>query len=98
MHHVIPGYPNKPSPNPIDTFFSFKPASKGALSSLCARHCLIQFKVVYRAHMSKFKLAMHIFGHHTYLRQMQISVHHYFSHVLAVPRLQVFWNEVFHTL
>ena len=35
VRHVLPGFPNRPSPNPIYTFISLNPTSKGALSTLC---------------------------------------------------------------
>lgn len=67
-------------------------------SLLCARHCLIQFKVVHRAHMSKTMLS-HIYpGVSPCCDKCKIAeaslIHMYWS----CPCLGKYWTEVFHTL
>lgn len=137
----LPGFPSEPIVNAIDTFLSFDPLSRGALSklysiismqkqspidrikaaweqdlghipddlwvsilssihksSICARLCLLQFKVVHRAHMSKTKLSNIYPDVSPTCDKCNHSdatlIHMYWM----CPKLQKFWHDVFHTL
>ena len=67
-------------------------------SSLCARHCLIQFKVVHRAHLSKTKLSTMYPNITPTCDKCSTNdatlIHSYW----LCPRLQYFWREVFETI
>ncbi len=67
-------------------------------TSLCARHCLIQFKVVHRAHISKAKLSSiypDISPYCVKCKHVEASlIHMYWS----CSSLNKYWREVFHTL
>ena len=67
-------------------------------SSLCARHCLIQFKVVHRAHLSKTKLSTMYPNITPTCDKCSTNdatlIHSYW----LCPRLQYFWREVFETV
>lgn len=67
-------------------------------TSLCARHCLIQFKVVHRAHISKAKLSSiypDISPYCVKCKHVEASlIHMYWS----CSDLGKYWREVFHTL
>ena len=67
-------------------------------SSLCARHCLIQFKVVHRAHISKSKLASIYPDVNPTCDKCRgddaTLIHQYWM----CPQLQPFWGNVFNTL
>ena len=67
-------------------------------TSLCANRCLIQFKVVHRAHISKAKLSSIYLGISPYCvkcKHVEASlIHMYWS----CSSLNKYWWEVFHTL
>lgn len=67
-------------------------------TSLCARHCLIQFKVVHRAHISKAKLSSMYSEVSPYCVKCKIAeaslIHMYWS----CSSLNKYLREIFHTL
>ena len=67
-------------------------------SSLCARHCLIQFKVVHRANISKAKLSSMYSDVSPYCVKCKFAeaslIHMYWS----CFSLNKYWRESFHTL
>lgn len=67
-------------------------------SSLCARHRLLQFKVVHRAHWSKVRLSSiypNVDPHCDKCLSDEASLIHMFW---TCPSLENFWKEVFRTL
>ena len=67
-------------------------------TSFCARHCLLQFKVVHRAHISKSKLARfypEVSPCCDKCKTSEASLIHMFW---TCPSLEQFWREVFQTL
>lgn len=67
-------------------------------SSLCARHCLIQFKVVHRPHTSRVKLSLIYSEVSPYClrrKSAEASLIHTFW---LCPCLNRYWTEVVHTL
>lgn len=67
-------------------------------TSLCARHTLIQFKVVHRAHISKAKLASFYPDVSPLCDKCNIFEGSLFHMYWSCPSLKKFWTEVFHTL
>lgn len=67
-------------------------------SSLCARHCLIQFKVVHRAHISKAKLASIYPDMTPTCDKCKGNDADLFHQYWLCPQLQPFWRNVFNTL
>ena len=67
-------------------------------SSLCARHCLIQFKVVHRAHISKAKLASIYPDVVPTCDKCGDNDADLFHQYWLCPQLQTFWENVFKTL
>ena len=67
-------------------------------TSLCARHCLLQFKVVHRTHISKLKLSRYYPDVDPYCdkcKREEASLIHMFW---TCPSLEKYWREVFQTL
>ena len=67
-------------------------------SSLCARHCLIQFKIVHRAHMSKARLASIYPDVDCTCDKCRNNDATLFHQYWSCPKLQPFWGNVFSTL
>lgn len=68
------------------------------LSILSLSHCLIQFKVVYRAHVSKTKLP-HMYPEvSSYCDKCKVIEASFIPMYWLCPSLHGFWTEVFHTL
>lgn len=67
-------------------------------TSLCARHCLIQFKIVHWAHMSKTKLASFYPSLSPICDKCKTNDGTLFHMYWMCPKLQIFWNNVFNTL
>lgn len=69
-------------------------------TSLCAHHCLLQFKVVHRTHISKLKTKLSCFYPDVdpccdKCKREEASVIHMFW---TCPSLEKYWREVFQTL
>ena len=67
-------------------------------SSVCARHTLIQFKVVHRAHMSKDKLTR-FYGHINPTCDRCNSEVASLTHMFwSCPLLEKYWKDIFDTI
>lgn len=67
-------------------------------SSICARHSLIQFKIVHRVHYTNLKLSRiypNVSDSCTRCKQSPADHAHMFW---SCPRLATFWSEIFNTL
>ncbi len=67
-------------------------------SSMCARHSLIQFKVVHRAHISKVKLAQMFPGTSSLCNRCQCAEGTLIHMFWTCPKLEHFWRSIFNTL
>ncbi|XP_059830496.1 uncharacterized protein LOC132396708 [Hypanus sabinus] len=67
-------------------------------TSLCARHCLLQFKIIYRAHLSKSKLSRFYPSVSTLCDKCKRGVASLIHMYWFCPSLEKFWKEVFTTL
>jgi len=66
-------------------------------SSMCARHSLIQFKVVHRAHISKVKLAQMFPGTSPMCNRCQCAEGTLIHMFWTCPKLECYWRSIFHT-
>ena len=67
-------------------------------SSICARHSLIQFKVVHRAHISKVKLAQMFPGTNPMCNRCQCAEGTLIHMFWTCPKLEHYWRSIFLTL
>ena len=67
-------------------------------TSLCARHCLVQFKIVHRAHISKAKLASIYPDVNSTCDKCKYSDATQFHQYWMCPTMQQFWGNVFSAL
>ncbi len=67
-------------------------------TSLCARHCLLQFKVVHRTHISKTKLSKFYPDVDPYCDKCKTEEASLIHMFWTCPSLEKFWREVFQTL
>lgn len=67
-------------------------------TSLCARHSLLQFKVVHRAHISKAKLSRMYPDVNPCCDKCRISEASLIHMFWTCPSLEKYWKEVFQTL
>ncbi len=65
---------------------------------MCARHSLIQFKVVHRAHISKVKLAQMFSGTSSLCNRCQCAEGTLIHMFWTCPKLEHFWRSIFNTL
>ena len=67
-------------------------------SSICARHCLLQWKVVHRAHFTNAKLAKVYPSHSDACNRCKQSPADHVHMFWSCPSLTSFWSSIFQTL
>lgn len=67
-------------------------------TSFCARHCLLQFKVVHRAHICKSKLSRFYSEVDPLCDKCRLDEGTLYHMFWACPSIEKFWREVFQTL
>lgn len=67
-------------------------------SSICARHGLLQCKVLYRAHLTNAKLAKNFPKRSDACHRCKQSPANHLHMFWSCPRLTDFWSDVFDTL